>query len=202
MTSKHCLLITALAVFSFQALSAVEVDDSRVIEPSKSTYQLESRGLAFKDRRKVGVGLSTAGALGFLGANIEINFTPQDSFMGGFGMGDSYQSYALQYKHSIGGSWFVPYVGGGYARWYTVTDDNGRIQETSPGLLADKFLSRRELNTGRFDEHLFYPMAGVQYFQLKGKWAGFSLYAQVMMLLDLDDLVSAPTGEFGAFFYF
>lgn len=202
MSLKRVLLVLLVGCFGFSVQAAIEVDDNRVVEPGQSSYKFESRGLNFKRERKVGVGLSTAGALGFLGANIEINFTPEDSFMGGFGMGDSYQSYALQYKHSIGGSWFVPYVGGGYARWYTVTDDNGRIEDSSPGFLADKFLSNRELNTGRFDEHLFYPMAGVQYFQLKGKWAGFSLYAQVMMLVDIDDLVSAPTGEFGAFFYF
>jgi hypothetical protein len=201
MNSKVKLLMVALSVVSMQTHSAIEVDDSRVIEPTKSSYQFESRGLNFKRERKIGVGLSTAGALGFLGANLEINFTPEDSFMGGFGMGDSYQSYALQYKHSIGGSWFVPYVGGGYARWFTVTE-NGRIDNSSPGFLADKFLSKRELRSGQFDEHIVYPMAGVQYFQLKGSWSGFSLYAQVMMLLDIDDRVSAPTGEFGAFFYF
>jgi hypothetical protein len=81
MNSKVKLLMVALSVVSMQTHSAIEVDDSRVIEPTKSSYQFESRGLNFKRERKIGVGLSTAGALGFLGANLEINFTPEDSFM-------------------------------------------------------------------------------------------------------------------------
>ena len=51
-----------------------------------------SEGLEFRNFRRFGVGISTAGALGLVGANLEINFTPQTSFMGGFGLGDKYQS--------------------------------------------------------------------------------------------------------------
>ena len=194
------LVVGVLTPFCF---AAVEVDDNYVIrESSSSSYKVESQGLAFKRERKIGLGISTAGALGLVGINAEINFTPQTSFMGGFGVGDSYQSFALQMKHSIGGRWFVPYVGAGYARWFTVGESDGRINETSPGFLAERFLDDGERSSGQFSENLIYPMGGVQYFQLRGKYTGLSLYAQVMMLLDIDQFNSAPTGEFGVFYYF
>lgn len=183
------------------AHSQILMDEDGSSMNQTRTKQADS-GFDFRKKRKFGVGLSTAGALGLVGANLEIVFTPESSFMGGFGLGDSYQTFALQYKKAIGGRWFVPYVGGGFARWYTAGDKNGSVQDTSPGFLADRFLNDEERRSGEFAENLIYPMAGVQYYQLKGDWAGSSLYAQIMMLFDMDDFVSAATGEFGVFYYF
>lgn len=175
-------------------------DEGRAV--SKTSVSAAADGMSFRKQRRFGVGLSTAGALGLVGANLEINFTDQTSFLGGFGLGDSYQSFALQMKHSIGGRWFMPYVGGGYARWYTAGDKNGQLNKTNPSFLADRFLNNEEKSSGEFAENLIYPMAGVQYLQLSGNWAGVSAYAQILMLIDIDDLISAPTGEFGIFYYF
>lgn len=196
------LLLSILILWNVSLQAQILVgDDGSSVNQTKTTKQADD-GFDFRKKRKFGVGISTAGALGLLGAGLEIVFTPESSFMGGFGLGDSYQTFALQYKHAIGGRWFVPYVGGGYARWYTAGDKQGEINNTTPGFLADRFLSDEEKRTGEFAENLIYPMAGVQYYQLRGNWAGTSLYAQLVMLIDIDDFVSAPTGEFGLFYYF
>lgn len=195
------LSIFFFLTFSFLAESAILIEDTGR-SSQRSRIKIAEDGLDFRHQRRFGVGVSTGGALGLVGANLEINFTKETSFMGGFGMGDQYQTFAIQFKQAIGGRWFVPYFGGGFARWYTAGDKNGEISETSPGFLANRFLNDEEKKTGEFAENLVYPMAGVQYFQLNGDWAGASLYGQIIMLFDLDDFVSMPTGEFGLFYYF
>ena len=196
------ILLILILTSSWSSFAQLLIEESgNSVNQTRAGKQAED-GYDFRNKRRFGVGVSTAGTLSLVGASLEIVFTPESSFMGGFGLGDSYQTFSLQYKHAIGGRWFVPYVGGGFARWYTAGDKNGTINETTPGFLADRFLSDEEKRTGEFAENLIYPMAGIQYYQLRGGWAGASLYAQLVMLIDIDDFVSAPTGEFGVFYYF
>lgn len=196
------LVIVFLVFWGLSSRAQIPVgDDGSSVNQTRAGKQAND-GFDFRKKRRFGVGISTAGALGLIGAGLEIVFTPESSFMGGFGLGDNYQTFALQFKHAIGGRWFVPYVGGGYARWYTAGDKQGEVKNSTPGFLADRFLSDEERQTGEFAENLIYPMAGVQYYQLRGGWAGTSLYAQIVMLFDIDDFISAPTGEFGLYYYF
>ena len=54
---------------------------------------------------------------GVTGVNLEINFTPELSLMGGFGMGKGFQNYNLQVKRVLGKNSFLPYVFAGFTHW-------------------------------------------------------------------------------------
>ena len=157
--------------------------------------------LGFRNMRKVGVGLAAGGAHGLVGIDLELNFSPETSLRAGFGIADNYQSFGLAIKRVVGGKWFAPYVAGGFTRWYTVVD-GGPTTHTTTSFLAERFLSETEKRTGQFAETLIYPALGIQYLQLNGNWAGSSLYAEILMLLDIDDFNSAATGALGFLYYF
>src|SRR5690606_13392293 len=130
----------------------------------------------FRSHRKVGFGLGMAGIYGLTGAQLELNFVPEVSLITGFGLGSGYQAFNLQIKRTLTGNSFMPYISGGFARWYSV-GDNGRITDTNPGFLSKRFLNDDEKRSGKFAEILLYPALGLQYLQLQGEWSGFSLYA-------------------------
>lgn len=148
----------------------------------------------------MGVGISTAGPTGLLGLNIELNFTPRTSFRTGFGLGNGYNTFHMEIRRMVSGTWFVPYMAAGLARW----SGNGRnsMVDVSPTFLSERFLSKQEAQSGRFTQNILYPGLGIQYFQLRGDYAGSSVYAEVLMMIDLDDFVAAPTGEVGYVYYF
>lgn len=179
---------------------------SILVEESSSRSRLEYKpavdSFDFKTQRKIGVGLSAAGSQGLAGVNFEINFSAADSFMANFGLGSGFQSLGLKYKKTFGGRWFAPYMAGGYAHWYTAGGDKEVITHSNPSFLVTRFLNESERNKGEFAENLIYPSFGLQYHQLSGEWAGASLFAEVLLLIDLDDLVSAATGELGLMFFF
>ncbi|MCB0421502.1 MAG: hypothetical protein KDD61_10935 [Bdellovibrionales bacterium] len=157
-------------------------------------------GLSLRQERRMGIGLATAGSVGILGLNMELNFVPELSLRTGFGIGNGYNTFHLEVRKMVSGTWFVPYLSGGFARW----TGNGRtnMEDVTPGFLAEKFLTQEEVVSGRFSQNMIYPALGIQYFQLKGDYKGSSIYAEVLMMIDLDDFVAAPTGEIGYVYYF
>lgn len=166
-----------------------------------STYEINSSGHGFRQSRKVGVGFGLAGAYGIAGTHLELNFVPEVGLLVGFGLGSGYQTFNLQLKKVLAGDSFMPYIAGGLARWYSV-DESRKRTSTQPHFLADRFLNRSERQSGEFAEVMLYPAVGLQYLQLGGDWSGFSLYAEIQMLVDVDDLVSALNGGVGTTFYF
>lgn len=155
----------------------------------------------FKQLRKVGLGMTVAGALGVIGTQLDINFTRDTSFAAGVGLGTGYQSFSFQLKRTIGGKWFAPYFSAGFARWYTARPSPG-LEETNPPFLAEQFLTSEEKASGRFGINMLYPSLGLQYNQLQGSWSGISVFAEVIMLVEMRALVSAPTGGLGLMYYF
>jgi hypothetical protein len=95
----------------------------------------------------------------------------------------------------------MPYMSFGYASWASV-GKTGRITKTSPAILADKLLSDDEKNAGEFQKNLLYPGIGLQFLQLKGEWAGSSVFAELTVLLDVGNFVAAPTATLGFLYYF
>jgi len=166
-----------------------------------SQSKIASDGLSLRSKRKVGVGMSAMGAYGVTGVHLELNFTPKISAVTGFGLGNGYQTFNFQLKQVIGGVSFLPYVAAGYARWYTTGDELKRFNETSPEFLGKRFLNSTE-KQGRFAENIIYPSAGVQFLKLDGDWAGFSVAAEFLFLIDIDDLVSAPAGSLHVGYFF
>lgn len=204
---KAVLIFLSIYMYSFQVFSqAVLVEEKgRAIQsrPAEgNTYKkISKNGADFKYKRKVGVGFSLAGVQGMAGIDMELNFSPELAFTTSFGISDRFQTFALSVKRSLTGKYFSPYIAGGFARWYTVTEE-GPINDTNPGFLAEKFLSAKEKSEGKFAETILYPAIGIQYLQLDGEWAGSSLFAEVLLLMDIDDLQSAATGALGYKYYF
>jgi len=152
--------------------------------------------------RKVGLGVTAAGASGLAGINLEFHFSPDTAFLTGVGIASGFQTFKIQLKKYLTGTWFLPYMSVGYARWYSVGEDNKNIKTSTPSFLAKRFLNDTEKRTGQFAENLIYPSLGLKYMQLTGEWAGVSAHAEVILLMDIDDLVVAPTGEIGMTYFF
>lgn len=166
---------------------------SRIVKQGDDSWDLRSK-------RRVGIGFSAAGPLGFLGLNMELNFSPKWGAVAGFGGGRGYQSYTFQAKRVLAGEWLAPYMAMGYSRWMSTRE--GEVAPTTPGFLYDRFLTDAEKQSGNFSEDLVFPAFGLQYLQLRGPWSGFSVFAEVLMLLDVEDFQTAPTGTLGMLYYF
>lgn len=172
------------------------------IEVSDDVQKIEASvdGLDLRAKNRIGFGMSFLGATGTAGVNMEINFHPRWGINAGIGTNSDFQSFFLEYKRILAGESFVPYGVLGFARWQG--DSNSSIQSTSPGYLAEDFMSTKDRREGKVDENLLYPGVGIQYLQLDGEWKGFSIYTQLSLMFDVLDLKVAPTIGFGSTYYF
>ena len=130
-----------------------------------------------------------------------MNFSPRVGFVAGYGGGKGFQSYAFELKQYIGGDSFLPYIGAGYAHWWGREKEEG-LDTSKPQFLTDKFLNDAEKSTGKFTIDMIYPSLGVQYLSLDGEWAGFSMFAEVVMMIDIAEFNSSPTAAVGMMYYF
>ena len=158
-------------------------------------------GLEMRKIRRVGIGLQAAGNLGFGGALMELNFSPRWGFGVGIGGGYNYQAVMAQAKYVLAGEWLMPYMTFGFTRWFSI-NKTGYIEKTTPGFIADRLLNDDEKRSGEFSKNMIFPGIGLQLMQLKGEWAGASVYAEILALLDLGNFVSAPTATVGFLYYF
>jgi hypothetical protein len=159
-------------------------------------------GNALRKKRRVGVGAQGAGALGLGGVFLELNITERDGFVAGFGGGGpAFQAWTIQYKKVLAGEWLLPYMAGGLARWNNFKAEPG-ITESTPGILTERFMSQSDRERGVINEWILYPAIGLQYVQLEGEWAGFSVFLELDMLIDVQDFVAGPTGALGMSYYF
>jgi hypothetical protein len=201
---QRIALCLSIGMSTTTALAAILLSEEGTTTEAPKTSTKISKvakdGWEFRDQRKLGLGMGLGGTLGFAGLQMELNFAPETSFLGGFGIAPRYQSYVFEIKRAIPSKWFMPYAAAGFGQWYT-TGKGGPIHSTTPGFLADRFLSDKQKASGQFSESFIFPSLGVQYLQLNGEWAGFSAYAEVSLLVDLNDLVTAPTGGLGIIFY-
>ncbi len=194
--------ILLLLFCSASAIARIEIKDGQRHSVTESTSRSSSDGLTLRKERRVAIGASAAGPLGVLGANLELSFNPRWSIMAGYGTGFTYQSWTFQVKRVLAGEYLLPYLAGGIARWYTTTPGKEPIsKETQPGYL-EKFLSNTEKERGEFSQVLIYPAFGLQFIQLSGDYAGLSVFAELVMLLDVGDFEAAPTGTVGMLYYF
>lgn len=164
-------------------------------------YGYES-ALEMRARRRVGVGFATSGQMGLMGAMVDMNFTPENSVILGFGGGPKYNAFAFHWKHIFGGKVFSPYSNLGYARWYNASGQNGGISKTNPTYLASKFMSDEEKRTGKFSVDLLTPSLGIQYNQLVGPYMGTSVFMEIMLLTSIDNMKQVPTASLGMLYYF
>lgn len=207
-----------LPLFSFAGpavlFEEVEVKDTKDIKESqivplsqrtslRSRYEMQEFDSIFdlRTQRRVGLGAMTSGATGLLGVLIELNLTPMESAVIGFGGGDQYQAFNFQWRHIFGGESFSPYAGIGYARWYNASG-GGSVGKTTPSFLESQFLTDAQKRSGRFGIDLLTPTAGIQYSFLNGEYTGLGIFAELVILTEVSKLSSAPTGALGALYYF
>lgn len=191
------LFITVITTQAHSQRVLIEDDGLATVKSPKSA----TTGNDLRKVRRVGVGVSGAGPLGLGGVHFELNFTPRSGMLLGFGGGPGFQAYTFQYKSILAGEWLLPYMSAGFSRWMNFSQ-KGPIEDTTPGILAERFMSDEDKARGRIDEYLLYPGFGLQYVQLSGRWAGFSIFSEVIVLIDLVDFVAAPTGTLGMSYYF
>ncbi|MCC6278163.1 MAG: hypothetical protein IT289_09645 [Oligoflexia bacterium] len=196
------IFIPALILtLAFQAQARkIAVDEMEELKAPRPRKEAET-GSELRKIRRVGVGAQAAGALGMGGLMLELNISPKWSFDVGFGGGSGYQAVSFSSKYVLAGDYFMPYVGLGYSHWRT-TRNLGKIEKTTPSIIGEKLLSQGERDGGEFQKHILSPGIGLQFLQLKGEWAGSSLYAEITVLLEASLFVAAPTGAIGFLYYF
>lgn len=198
---KAAVFLFSFFVFSFETAQAKKIDvtgdETAVVKAPKTA----SNGNDLRMKRRMGVGVEGAGPLGVGGVILELNFSAQSGLLAGFGGGTGFQSYTFQYKRVLGGEWLLPYLGAGFARWSSF-ENSKPIKDTTPSILSDKLMSEDDKAAGRISETLLYPVAGLQYMQLDGDWAGVSAFVELVLLVDVVDFVAAPTGTVGVGYYF
>ncbi|HEX4923015.1 MAG TPA: hypothetical protein VFV50_02980 [Bdellovibrionales bacterium] len=200
--TRTALLATILALtLSASSNAAILIEDGQA-KRTTAKAKIANDGLAMRKVRRVAIGASAAGPLGFAGANLELNFTDRWGVGAGFGGSTNYQAYTFQIKHVLAGEWLLPYMSFGYSKWYTAGTPKGPIRETNPAFLTERFLSPEQKHLGDFSVHLLYPSFGLQYVQLGGAWAGFSVFTEILMLVDVEDFEAVPTGTLGMLYYF
>jgi hypothetical protein len=195
------MFLNALLAVGFLAPTD-SVAANRMRSPTNISQYNYKSGDHLRSQRRVAIGLDFAGLLGSMGTHLEMNFTPQSSFLAGYGGSPLFRSFALQYRRYLGGASFQPYIGIAYARWYNSKEANAPINETEPSILKEKFLSPEDAKSGKIAEDLLVPSIGIQFVQLSGQWSGFGLGAEVLIMMDIADMVLAPTGQISSSYYF
>jgi hypothetical protein len=194
--------MVAPTLLSLALVSAEGLLASPGRNPSSLVYKEASHGLELRSRRRVGVGAVVAGPLGAGGLGLELNVSPRTSVVLGYGGGRPFQSFTFQVKRSLAGRYFIPYLAGGYARWYGNATSAAAFSDTYPAILGERFLAKDAQVSGKFSQDIIYPAFGIQYLQLDGPWAGLSFHLEGVVLVDLLDLVAAPTASLGMLYYF
>ena len=197
---KSSLLIL-LSIFLSSELLAQRVDLGSGRARKNSNYHKEAdSGLGLRTIRRAGVSLVAAGELGLGGGKIELNLTPQWSFSAGVGGSSDFSAFSFQVTRYLSGTNFLPYTGVGIARWYGNND--GPIGNTTPSILSDTLMSSGDKASGKIRELLITPKLGLQYLAPNGEYAGYGFFAEVVLFVDIQDLVMAPTGALGVSYYF
>jgi hypothetical protein len=176
----------------------VSLQDGRY-KKSYSVSKTAKDGLGLRELRRAGISFNAAGDLGLAGAKVELNLTPQWSVGAGAGGSADFRSFSFQVTRYMLGTNFLPYSGIGIARWY---GNPGQINDSTPSVLTDTLMSDSDRRDGKVRELLITPRLGLQYLTTEGPYAGYGFFAEVVVLLDIKDLVMAPTGSLGVSYYF
>jgi len=202
---KHKIIlavIVANVLFLAQAHAQILIDEGwGSATKLKNTTPSFSEGYGLRAKKRVGLGASFAGAVGLGGVNLNLNFTPEYTFILGVGLSHDFQTLNVGLKKYLGGRTVQPYAVAGYTNWHA-EGESRNLEKTSPALLSNRFLSRHERETGRFSENIVYPGLGLEYTTVEGPYQGLSFYAEAMWLVDLDDIAMGATGGIGSIYYF
>jgi len=197
---KAYILMAAIFMTPLFSFGMIFVENSSGRYSTRANIPNFDRAQRMKAERKVGFGFAAAGVHGLAGLNLEFNLKPELSVSGGAGLSKGFYSFNGQIKRSFFGNDITPYGALGYAHW--VSNSDGEVEETLPSFLSNKFLNADEITTGSFSESLIYGSVGLQFYQLTGDWVGLSLFAEAILIMDIDDVEFAPTFSVGSTYYF
>jgi len=200
---QSLLIAATFLALPLSYASTQDLDESDFSSTAASVFKVDENNnyadnLALREVRKIGLGASLGGSLGFYGFNIEINFEDADGAMAGVGGGDGYSTFNILWKHSFLGDTIAPYTTLGYSRWYNATS-GGNYKNSA---VLDRVLTDREKATGQFATDFLSGSVGLQYTHLQGELAGTSLFAEIVLLADAHHGTLVPTGTVGAGYYF
>jgi hypothetical protein len=170
-----------------------EIFERSILDSYANVFEL-------RKRRRVGVGLSTAGQLGTFGAQIELGFAPDDSAIVGIGGGPRYSAYLFSWKRIYSDNNLAPFTNFGLAHWSS--RGSGSLQETEPGVLGRRYLSQNEKNAGKFAKVFMTPSLGLQYSFTEGAAVGWNFFTEVVFLMEVSSINPHVTGAVGASFFF
>lgn len=168
-----------------------------------NTIPLKSYENSFDMRadRRVGAGLAVSGAAAVYGLAIDLNFSDDVSALLEYGSGAGFNSFTLSHKKMWTGNALAFYTKLGWSHWYS-SQAGKTFYKTTPSFLSNHFLSESEMASGKFAEDFFVPAVGMQFHQLRSAYTGFSVYAEIDVLMNFSDPSPIPTGGAGALFYF
>ncbi len=203
-------LVSIVLFSSFPSSAAILWPDSGTSSKSNGHSRFnydrteEAREVStFWSKRKMGVGVATAGAYGLLGGIIGIHFHPQWSVDLGFGGGSHFQSFGFRVKKMLLlSSPLNPYVGVGFNRWQRTNTRPFNSKDVSPGYVVREFMSEDEKRENRIDEKLVNATLGIQYTFTQGSWQGYGLFVEALLLMSVEDFQSAPTASMGFNYFF
>lgn len=197
--------LVIMAAFLATSLSYANdrgLDESDFSSTAASVFKIDENNsyadnLALRDARKIGLGLVAGGALGLYGLNIEINFEDINGAVVGVGGGAGYSTVNMAWKHVFLGDTVAPYTTLGYSHWYN--SGGGNYKNSA---VLERVLTDTEKTSGKFSADFVSGSLGLQYIQLTGSLAGTSLYAEIILLGEVERTMIVPTGAVGAGYYF
>jgi hypothetical protein len=192
----------AILVEEIESKTTTKQKIQPISQRAKFEIKNYSDSYELRSHKRVGAGMLFGGYAGMVGVVSELNFSPEDSVIAGFGGGPRYNAFTLGWKHSWASGSMTPYTGVAYSYWYSSLAKQDRFEKSNPGFLASKILTEDEKRNGQFGRSLLVPFLGVQFYQLSGAASGTSIFAEIEMITALEDLKPNITGALGAVYFF
>ena len=150
---------------------------------------------SFRERHRLGVGLSVGSYSGMAGGGLDLNLSGSDAAVVNVGGGETFTAISGGWKHYLVNSSVSPYFSVGYSRW----NQQGKteITKTNPTFLYDRLLTAEEKEKGVFTKDMVFATGGLQYTMLSGSYQGCGGYLEVAFLTSIRPLEFVPTVGFG-----
>lgn len=161
--------------------------------------ELYSSNWDMKSVKVVGLGLTLGGSAGVIGLNGEVNLDPAEALVIGLGVGQSYGTFGLGWKHNFEGAYLSPYSKLGYSKWFGSSSGSGSAADSD---VLKRLFSEEDLRSKRFDADFLTGGGGIEYNQLEGELAGVNFFGEIIMLAEVRTFTVIPTGAVGVTYYY
>lgn len=146
-------------------------------------------------QKRFGVGIAAGGGVAMFGIEVDVNLTEDYSLSGALGTGIDYSTFAIKGRYFLLGREFSPYLGLGFARWWT----NGtQERNVAPAILKNEFLADEKDFADGFSVYILYPAFGVQFLHQ----SGFSMSAELQYMFRMFNFSNGTYAGLSAQWYF